>query len=189
VATAQASSLWDAYVPVANVVGGFATGFAAGIAIATIIIGVWQVRRTILVARETNALETYNDYLKLCVERPELSSHTLAVRTLPGETVKGILRQLTVETERYLWFVSVMLNACEKIVLSARLTEQKDPAWTAVVLSQLSYHRSTLREVWPEWRRHYSDELRGFVERMLAEEEAKEASRATGGPPPGPSSP
>lgn len=103
---------------------------------------------------ETTAHETYNHYLTLCIERPELTSWLLAKKSFGFTTPRQVFDQGTVESERYLWFVSYMLNACERIVLATEGSEGA-AAWIEVVRSQLSYHKSVLAVMFKELGSHY----------------------------------
>jgi hypothetical protein len=164
-AISDAQTIWDAWSPVAAVIGGFATGIAAAFAGGALWYARNQIQSNSAVAREQDAQSVYSEYLKLCIEYPELSSATLAVKTLPSKTFAGLAKQLTTESERYLWFVSYMLSACEKIILTC----PDDIEWDSTVRAQISYHKSSLGEAWSEIRTHYHKSLRDIVEDELSD--------------------
>jgi hypothetical protein len=164
-AISNAQTIWDAWSPVAAVVGGFATGIAAAFAGGALWFARNQIQSNSAVAREQDAQAVYSDYLKLCIEYPELSSATLAAKHLPSRTLANLTKQLTPESEQYLWFVSYMLSACEKILLTC----PDDEEWLSAVQAQVSYHKSALAEAWPDISSHYHKSLRDIVEDVLSD--------------------
>lgn len=155
-------------VDLAQVIGGFAAGIAAGVAIPT----VGQFWANARLARETVAVTTYSDYLHVAFENPEYSSGRLAAPTIglvpkdkllwwqectPEERRKiweNIEDHCTDQTEKYLWYLSIVLSSCEKIIQHV----PKSNAWTETVKAQLRYHWYALEDVWEDnWRKHYDD--------------------------------
>lgn len=158
-----AASFWQEWSPIAGVIGGFATGIAAAFAGGALWYARTQIKSNRQVALEQEAQSVYSEYLRLCIEYPEFSSATLAKKKLKIDSFADISNLLTEDSERYLWFVSYMLSACEKI----RLTCPDDCDWEATIRSQISYHGSTLLEIWKDMEKHYSPELRSLVEDEL----------------------
>ena len=163
-----AVTFWQEWSPVAGVIGGFATGIAAAFGGGALWYARTQIKSSRQVALEQEAQTVYSDYLRLCIEYPEFSSATLAKKTLKIENFKGIEDVLTADSERYLWILSYMLSACEKI----RLTCPGDHDWEAAIRSQISYHRSALSETWAKSKKHYSPELRLLVDDVLSKDGA-----------------
>src|ERR1700760_4738050 len=83
-------------------VGAGATAVAAAVAIIAAIITYFQYKGAKQIQREATAKQIYSDYLKLAIEHPAFTS--------------GKKPDDPLESERYEWFVSYMLNACEQIV-------------------------------------------------------------------------
>jgi hypothetical protein len=129
-------------------------GIAAWIALA-------QIAANRSQAREAIAMDTHRQLLCLCIERPELSSSTLMLKTLRRKTFAGIEDEATMtpKTERALWFASYLLNTIEQILES----NPKDVAWRKTMTAQAGYHRALLEEVWPGWAEHYGPGLRTFM--------------------------
>ena len=108
----------------------------------------YQVAEGRKAQREATASQLYASYLTLAVEYPRLAG---------AEVKKHELE----EYERYEWFVSVMLHACEQIL---ELT-QGDTAWRKTILSQFIYHKDYLAEEFdPE---EYSNEVGKLVGKAL----------------------
>jgi len=111
-----------------------------------------------LVASQT-ANETYNDYLRLCIQYPELSSYDVAKKRFKFSSPSYVRAACTIDTERYLWFVSYLLNACERIIL-----DSKDGSdWHDVIWDQLDYHKPILTEMRNVWASHYYPALRRII--------------------------
>jgi hypothetical protein len=151
----------------AQVVGGFATAIAAAIALAAVILAFCQISINRRQAHETLAMEAYRALLQMCFEHPQYSSAELYAKDVKlCRNVQEInLGEESVESERYLWFLSILLNTCEEILESVA----PDPAWEAVIGVQLSYHEYSLQILWPEWYKYYGDELQQRVNLLLAE--------------------
>ena len=122
-------------------------------------VGAWTTRG---VSRQTRAHALYNDYLKRCLEHPELASHNAFVGSY------GADRTFTfdpyqfegVEAEKYQWFIALMLTAMEEIVG----IKGADRGWRAVVRDQVSYHGGYFQSAWPSIRDGYSPRLQAIVD-------------------------
>ena len=163
---------WDAYVPAANVVGGFAT--AIGILVGGFsLLLVWlQIHRGASVSREVAAFDAHKEYICLCIEYPHLSSSFMMKRHLGIDSFYGILENSSPETEQALWFFSYVLFAMEQLILTSGRWNGDDPAWRRTVVDQLSYHGELLLSVWPEWQSHYSEKMNEVVIAALSSVEA-----------------
>ena len=116
-----------------------------------------------------SALETHREYLRLCVEHPQLTSSDAALVHLGRKDFIGILDddQLSMESERVLWFLSYVLMTMEQLTETTQIGQNPDQWWRAVIKSQIKYNEGLLRVVWPEWAKHYSDDLCKIVEETL----------------------
>jgi hypothetical protein len=152
----QAVDLWTIWSPTAQVVGGFATGVAAAFGGIALWIARNQIKSAGDVAREQDAYRVYTEYLKLCIEYPHLSSSEMAKKYLNISSFVDIDKALTTESEKYLWFISYMMTACEKIYDA--LPNRSD--WKSAVKAQIAYHSDALKHMWPLMKIHYK---RGFV--------------------------
>jgi hypothetical protein len=137
----------------AQVVSAAIACFAAFIAVGAVIAAFLQVRAARAVQREALARQAYNDYLKLCFAEPAFAS---------GDWQKGpsgLPPELLFE--KYEWFVSVMLGACEAILLHV---SDKDE-WRDAIQSQISYHSNYIRsqQFQKYYASHYSIQLRKLL--------------------------
>ena len=105
--------------------------------------------------REATAIGIWKDYLHLALQHPTLA----APREFLTTSSRG-----TEEFERYEWFVSAMLFACEQIVALS----PDDRAWRDTVLSQLRYHKRYLGGNYFEIA-HYSPVLQGLIRQVTSE--------------------
>ncbi len=122
----------------------------------------WNAYRAeIASALDVRARDTYQDYLKFCVSHPELSS-TQSFEKYIKSNFSNVNKD-SIEVERYYWFISVMLNACEQIILFV----PDDPSWQDVIEAQISYHLPAIAYNWNDWSGHYSDEMVELIERVL----------------------
>ena len=112
--------------------------------------------------RETRATQSYDAYLQLCVTHPELTSTAAFVKRY-GREPNVDYKSNSTEDEKYLWFLSVMLNASEQVVLNT----PKNHAWETTISAQVSYHMTTMKRVWANWQKHYSAKLVSVVEKAL----------------------
>jgi len=134
-----------------TLIGG--TAAAVGVFIASVAAGfAWgQITAGKQAQRESFARQTYADYLQLAIQYPSYASGNR-----PGDKEAF---------ERYEWFVSYMLNACEHVLLFVTGSEQ----WRACVRSQLSYHRDYLcKNKWfmENARSHYSADLLSLIHNL-----------------------
>lgn len=152
---------WNTCADLASAVATTATAFIAGFAL-------WFARRQIhsseKISREASALEAYREYLRLCFDFPEYSSSELALETIGRKSFIQITAKVTRESEKYLWFVGILLNSAEQILHHATGQE----AWRSVLKSQLSYHTPVLKVIWPDFRFGYSRRMQRLVDEVLA---------------------
>ena len=154
---------WENASDIAGVVSAAMAVIAGGVAAFALLYARRQIRSGTEIARETTALTAYREYLRLCVEHPEFSCSSLALAKLKRTNWQGVLKNITPDSERYMWVLSTLLNTCE-LVLTAEPDQRQ---WRSVLLAQLSYHIGTLEEVWPAWQSHYGREMRALVEEAL----------------------
>ena len=124
----------------------------------------FAARRGAATARTQSALAIYHDYLRLCVEHPTMASFE-ATASLPNfPSLDKLEDARTPDSERYLWFVSFMLSACENI----RFSDEYDREWERAITDQLTYHEGPLRVLWVDnWEHHYSPQLNALVRMAL----------------------
>ena len=117
----------------AQVVSAAAACIGAAVAVAAATLVLIQVRAARLIQREAVALQLYNDYLKLCFAEPAFAGGQWKLNS-SSKLSEDFLYQ------KYEWFVSLMLNACESILLYAAKADE----WTATIKTQLNYHTEYL---------------------------------------------
>lgn len=165
----HSSASWQPYLNSAQVLSGYATAIGAAIAAVSLLLILLQVVWSARLSKQSTALDAHKEYMKLCIERPELSSSGMALKYVGVKSFEGILDTYKVKSERVLWFLSYVLYAMEQILQSSKFFIWTDRAWRETAKDQLRYHTLTLRAVWPSWRFHYGPELRELVDQILAE--------------------
>jgi hypothetical protein len=150
----------------ATIVGGFATAIGVGFALVTVFVTAWQVNINREINRETNALQTHREYLKLCIEYPHLSCSIIFQEDNPEIELDKITKYITRETEQYLWFISFMLNTYEQIFLMY----PKNSEWRSSISSNIEYHMPVIKEIWHEVGEHYNPRFQEFVSSIMGSE-------------------
>ncbi|HXE85398.1 MAG TPA: hypothetical protein VN524_01210 [Hyphomicrobiaceae bacterium] len=119
-------------------------------AIAGACIAFGQYRNASILQREATAQQTYDQYLRLSFEHPDLAAAEVGDSTLARE--------------KYGWFVSIMLNAGERILLQV----PDDKEWGRAVRSQVAYHCMYLKgsEFQSKLACHYSPQIREIVQKI-----------------------
>ncbi len=131
----------------------------AGIAVAAAWYARKQIEGGLKTSRESVAMEAYRSYLSLCIEYPQMSSSDMYLKLTNRKNFVGIMEELSEASERYLWFVSNLLDTGEQIVEHVDGREQ----WRALILQQVKYHAPALVEAWPDWKYAYGDIMCGIV--------------------------
>ncbi len=144
------------WADVGSLIGGLSAAIGLIIASIAACLGYIQIRAGKETQREAVARQTYNEYLKLAIQYPNLAAGNQPTDPL--------------EFESYEWFVSYMLNACEQILLF----EPNSPEWQFCVRAQLDYHRHYLTN--NDWFRknflhHYSLTLRSMIAELTGDQE------------------
>lgn len=136
------------------------------IAVATIvavIVAIWQLRSNRRVACEDFARQIWLDYLKIGLENPELGETRCALARFPGVTAKDLILGDRECSQKYLWFLTIVLDTCENVLRYLPRTD-----WEPTLIEQLRFHRPALIEMWNDDRRFYSKALDRLVQRALA---------------------
>jgi hypothetical protein len=134
----------------AQVVSAAIACIAAIIAVGAVIAAILQVRAAHAAQRETLARQAYNDYIKLCFNEPAFACGDWQKSSdkLPQDLL----------FEKYEWFVSIMLNACEAILLHV----PNKGEWLETIQAQIGYHSTYIRsqQFQKNCALHYSIQLR-----------------------------
>jgi hypothetical protein len=156
--------------------GNWAEWATAGVAVGALGFAWWQINEakgsradSTTLAHDEATLQVWNDYLRLCFQHPEYSSAEMVKRILPGKTLEGILKQLSCESERYLWFLSIMMNSCEQVLLR----QPSEITWRRALKAQIGYHSEVIEVLWDSgWSDHYGSEMNTLVREALMEAHA-----------------
>jgi hypothetical protein len=111
------------------------TQIAANVATTIGVVGIFvaylQFREGVKAQRQATALETWKDYLHLAIAHPELAfPDTRSEKQTVGAN----------DLDRYKWFVSTLLFACEQVLVA----NPNDEAWRVTIINQLRHHRRYL---------------------------------------------
>ena len=131
----------------------------AGIALVALVLAYRQIKSSEKASREATALQAWSDYLTLCVEHPEYSSHPMVRPLLEGKSAKDIQGQLTTASEKYLWLISMLLLGCEKVLLS----EPTSAEWRATMVAQIAFHWPSLAQLESSWGPGYEPDMRRLI--------------------------
>jgi hypothetical protein len=140
--------------------------FDASVAVGTVLavaVAIWQLRSNRRVACEDFARQLWLDYLKIGLENPELGETRCVLAAYPDLTPKDLVTGNHIGSQRYLWFLTVLLDTCENVL---RYLQRSD--WERGVVEQLRFHRPALKEMWPDEQEFYSDRLARMVQKALA---------------------
>lgn len=164
--------MWDWLTSPATVVGGFATAIGVCAAFFALVFAKGQVDAARLssvearqTAREAGALQAYRDYLRLCFEYPQFTSTEIFLQEHPDIPLATITTTLTVDGERYQWFISILLAAAEQIILYV----PEDDRWVDTIVAQLRYHAPAIRLIWPELSSHFGEAMHRLIAEALGE--------------------
>lgn len=137
------------------------------VAIATVIalvFAAWQLRANAKSAGQSHAREAWMLYLQLGLQNPDLSTVKFAMKSLKMGSVHELISGGVIGSERYLWFLSVMLEACESLI-------EYFPSdhWIETIKFNLSLHQEAIRLLWQREACFYSEALCDIVQEFLTE--------------------
>jgi hypothetical protein len=129
-------------------VGGGATAIGVFVALVAAVITYFQYSGSKGIQREATAKQFYGRYLELTIEHPDMA--------------RGRPSPEALESEKYEWFVSYMLNACEQILESS----PGDREWRSWVKGQIVYHKKYICD--PRFKKdeygYYSVEMKRLID-------------------------
>lgn len=135
------------------------------VAIATVsalLLAVWQIRTNGRLARQDTAIQMWMEYLRLGLDNPDLGETRIALRYLRIKSVDNLVAGDTLNSQRYLWFLTVLLDAGENLIL-----HRFSPLWQTTIEQNVGYHRDALALIWPEEAQHYTPQFGELVERVI----------------------
>jgi hypothetical protein len=143
--------------------GSMLSAAATVFAVLVAILGARIALHQISASREAAALSAWNDYLRLCFENPNYACVDQARKVVP----KG-LSQLednpSVEAEKYQWFLSIVLNSCEQVLLGMPNVHE----WRGTLVDQVWYHAEAIAQLWGKWKEGYSEKMQSIVDEGLS---------------------
>ena len=123
-----------------------------------------QTRTNARVARENSALDMHREYLRLCIEWPELSCSDAMPATLKRSSFEGIMdEEISPKKERAFGFLSYVLGTVEQLLS----TTDSDKSWQTIGLRQLEYHRDLIVVFRPVIKKLYGRNLRRLIDDEL----------------------
>ena len=141
-------------------IGGVAAVVGLGIGLLAAAFAWGQIASARRVQRESLALARYNDYLRLAFEHPRFASGEA------GSTENAA------EFEKYEWFVSLMLNACEGILLYVGHNKE----WMNSIKAQIDWHKLYCKtNPWfrKNYKAHYFNELCEIIDEVVSKPDAQ----------------
>jgi hypothetical protein len=137
-------------------------GLAAGGTIGALLLAVWQLRQNARLASDAAALQTWMEYLRLGLDNPDLGETRIALSRFKMKSVQALLSGNTMGSQRYLWFLTILLDACDNLV-----RQFSTRRWHQTVEYNLGLHRPALMACWSDVGPYYSDALGALVARVL----------------------
>ena len=142
---------------------------SAIVALTTVIavgIAVWELRENARISGQTHAREAWMRYLELGFHNPEYGSTELAIACLKLQSVSELWDKGSVESERYWWFLDVMMEATESLL---RYFPERE--WKNTIKYNLYLHRGALSYFWTDEEKFYSRELSDIVKQVCSGEQ------------------
>lgn len=131
--------------------------------LAALCIAVWELRANAKIAGQTHAREAWLRYLELGIQYPQFGSTRIAKKNLNISAIEDLYLLETDETERYLWFVDILLESCESLV-----NYFPEYEWQKTISYNISLHREAIEYNWNTEKDFYSKKLREKVETILS---------------------
>lgn len=147
----------------AEFVTALATSGLTLVAVFALVVAFRQIRVSQRSAREATARAIWHDYEKLCFEHPMFANTDL----LGADAIKfdeGQINRDPVLFEKYQWFVTVMLGACDEMLHSFR----KEEDWKRYLTHHLEYHKLYLKSrSFEPLRSEISERLKNMIDQLF----------------------
>ena len=134
--------------------------------IGAVLMAVWQLRVNSRLADQNAATQMWLEYIRIGLQNPELGEGHIALKYLRVSNYEALVEGNTLKSQRYLWFLTLLLDTCETIILH-KFTDR----WKLTIETNLRYHKESLALFWPTEAVYYSREFGVLVEKVIAEEE------------------
>jgi len=115
------------------------------------------------IGKEARAYALYYDYLKMCIEHPELSAWYLADASMKLPPPSDIWDSDSLGCSKYLWFVSYGLMAFDEMLSLA--TSKR---WEGELRWFVESHQPVFEAIWDkEWKDEHSPRMGRLVDEVL----------------------
>jgi hypothetical protein len=143
-----------------------ANWIVTGVTATGLIVALWQLFQNNKIAGQAHAREAWMRYLEHGFQHPEYGSTDLAIQNLDVNNIHDLWNNEILETERYWWFLDIMMESCESLV---KYFPQKE--WKNTIQFNLRIHADAIKLMWDGERHLYSNKLCNIVDEVLAETE------------------
>lgn len=130
--------------------------------VSALLLAAWQLRQNYRSSREVFAQQMWVEYLRLGLSNPELGETRIALKHLKIKDVHTLVAGDSISSQRYLWFLTVLLDACESL-----LCFSNQPRWVRTIRENLEYHREALAVMWEEERAFYTSKFDAVVRDVI----------------------
>jgi hypothetical protein len=134
------------------------------VAVATVIavlIAVWELRANAKTSGQTHAREAWMRYLDMGFNNPQFGSTQMAIKHLKIKDITDLWDAGTLDTERYWWFLDIMMEAAESLV-----NYFPEKSWQDTIKYNISLHEEAVRFLWQAEKGYYSDNLNDLVDEV-----------------------
>lgn len=122
----------------------------------------WQLKENARLASENFARQAWAEYLRLGLQNPELGECRAAIKFLKIGSIEDLVSGESIPSQRYLWFLAVLLEAAESLLASFPVDQ-----WRLTVEENLGYHAEALAEIWGAEGPTYSNQLNNLVKKVI----------------------
>ena len=124
----------------------------------------WELRANARISGQAHAREAWMRYLEHGINYPEYGSTQLAIQELGLKNLEELWIKETRETERYWWFLDIMMESCESLVNYFPENE-----WQNTIEYNLRLHAEALKLIWYAERQFYSENLGRLVTKVISD--------------------
>lgn len=133
--------------------------------IAVLIAG-WELRSGTKISGQTHARDAWLRYLECGFQNPQFGSTALALRHCSQPSAASLWEIETNDSERYFWFLDLMMEAAESLV---NYFPEKE--WENTIKYNISLHKEAIIFLWDGEKNYYSERLVRIVTEVIEESE------------------
>jgi hypothetical protein len=134
------------------------------VAVATVVavlIAAWELRASAQTSGQTHAREAWLRYLELGLANPQFGTTKFALKHLKINSVEVMWGLGSADSERYWWFLDIMMEAAESLV---NYFPEKE--WQNTIKYNLLLHRDALVFIKDDESKFYSEKLSDLIEEI-----------------------